>query len=115
MGNPPRVLALMNPPMGSWRVTDVEWRQIGYLVHLTKPFFQFTMALMKTRDVTIHSVFLVYRKLLAHIERSNRRLKRKLTPWKKDRVTTRVACRPLSRGELLLRAEPAPRLAIANF
>jgi hypothetical protein len=26
------------------------------------------MALMKTRDVTIHSVFLVYRKLLEHIE-----------------------------------------------
>ncbi|KAK4948515.1 hypothetical protein LTR66_014114 [Elasticomyces elasticus] len=42
------------------------------------------MALMKTRDVTIHSVFLVYRKLLEHIERSNRRLKRKTTPWKKD-------------------------------
>ncbi|KAJ5877235.1 hypothetical protein N7455_000700 [Penicillium solitum] len=66
------------------KVTDVEWRQIDYLVHLTKPFFQFTMALMKTRDVTIHSVFLVYRKLLEHIERSNRRLKRKTTPWKKD-------------------------------
>lgn len=67
-----------------FKVTDVEWRQIDYLVHLTKPFFQFTMALMKTRDVTIHSVFLVYRKLLEHIERSNRKLKRKATPWKKD-------------------------------
>ncbi|KAJ5850716.1 hypothetical protein N7455_010572 [Penicillium solitum] len=42
------------------------------------------MALMKTRDITIHSVFLMYRKLLEHIERSNRRLKRKTTPWKKD-------------------------------
>ena len=42
------------------------------------------MALIKTRDVTIHSVFLVYRKLLEHIERSNRRLKRKTIPWKKD-------------------------------
>jgi hypothetical protein len=28
------------------------------------------MALMKTRDVTIYSVFLVYRKLLEHIESS---------------------------------------------
>jgi hypothetical protein len=26
------------------------------------------MALMKTKDVTIHSVFLVYRKLQEHIE-----------------------------------------------
>jgi hypothetical protein len=67
-----------------FKVTDVEWRQIDYLVHLTKPFFQFTMALMKTKDVTIHSVFLVYRKLLEHIERSNRTLKKKTTPWKKD-------------------------------
>jgi predicted Zn-dependent protease len=44
-----------------FRISDVEWRQIDYLLQLTKPFFQFMMALMKTRDVTIHSVFLVYR------------------------------------------------------
>ncbi|KAJ5152474.1 hypothetical protein N7492_009754 [Penicillium capsulatum] len=67
-----------------FKITDVEWRQIDYLVDLTKPFFQFTMALMKTKDVTIHSVFLVYRKLLEHIERSNQKLKKKTTPWKKD-------------------------------
>lgn len=67
-----------------FKITDVEWRQIDYLVHLTKPFFQFTMALMKTKDVTIHSVFLVYRKLLEHIERSNRKLRKKTIPWKKD-------------------------------
>lgn len=67
-----------------FNLSDIEWRQIEYLVHLTKPFFQFTMALMKTKDVTIHSVFLVYRKLLEHIERSNRKLKKKTTPWKKD-------------------------------
>jgi hypothetical protein len=42
------------------------------------------MALIKTKDVTIYSVFLVYRKLLEHIERSNRKLRRKTTPWKKD-------------------------------
>jgi hypothetical protein len=51
-----------------FKISEVEWRQIDYLLQLTKPFFQFTMALMKTRDVTIHSVFLVYRKLLEHIE-----------------------------------------------
>lgn len=67
-----------------FNLSNIEWRQIEYLVHLTKPFFQFTMALMKTKDVTIHSVFLVYRKLLEHIERSNRKLKKKTTPWKKD-------------------------------
>jgi hypothetical protein len=41
------------------------------------------MALMKTRDVTIHSVFLVYRKLLEHIESSTQSLSRKTTPWKR--------------------------------
>lgn len=67
-----------------FKITDIEWRQIDYLVHLTRPFFKFTMALMKTKDVTIHSVFLVYRKFLEHIERSNRKLRKKTTPWKKD-------------------------------
>jgi hypothetical protein len=67
-----------------FKVTDTEWRQIDYLVNITRPFFKFTMALMKTKDVTIHSVFLVYRKLLEHIERSNRKLRKKTTPWKKD-------------------------------
>ncbi|KZN87744.1 Zinc finger BED domain-containing protein DAYSLEEPER [Penicillium chrysogenum] len=76
-----------------FKVTDVEWRQIDYLVHLTKPFFRFTMALMKTKDVTIHSVFLVYRKLLEHIERSNRKLRKKTTPWKKDMYTALLAAR----------------------
>jgi hypothetical protein len=51
------------------------------------------MALIKTKDVTIHSVFLVYRKLLEHIERSNRKLKKKTTPWKKDMYTALLAAR----------------------
>jgi hypothetical protein len=41
------------------------------------------MALMKIRDVTIHSVFLIYRKLLEHIESSTQSLSRKTTPWKR--------------------------------
>ncbi|KAJ5244978.1 hypothetical protein N7489_005074, partial [Penicillium chrysogenum] len=76
-----------------FKVTDVEWRRIDYLAHLTKPFFRFTMALMRTKSVTIHSVFLVYRKLLEHIERSNQKLKKKTTPWKKDMYTALLAAR----------------------
>jgi hypothetical protein len=41
------------------------------------------MALMKTRDVTIYSVFLVYRKLLEHIESSTQSLSRKMMLWKR--------------------------------
>jgi hypothetical protein len=51
------------------------------------------MALMKTKDVTIHSVFLVYRKLLEHIKWSNRKLKKKATPWKKDMYGALLAAR----------------------
>jgi hypothetical protein len=63
-------------------ITNDGWQQIDYLLQLTKPFFQFTMALMKTKDMTIHSVFLVYRKLLEHIEWLNQCLRSKTTPWK---------------------------------
>jgi hypothetical protein len=41
------------------------------------------MALMKTRDVTIYSVFLVYRKLLEYIESSTQSLSRKMMLWKR--------------------------------
>jgi len=46
----------------------MEWRQIEYLVYLTKAFFQFTMDLMKIKDGTINRMFLVYRRQLEHIE-----------------------------------------------
>jgi hypothetical protein len=38
------------------------------------------MALIKIRDVTIYSVFLVYRKLLEYIKSSTQSLSRKTTP-----------------------------------
>lgn len=41
------------------------------------------MALVKTRDVSIYSVFLVYRKLLEHSEISTQSLSRKMTAWKR--------------------------------
>ncbi|KAJ5903876.1 hypothetical protein N7504_006259, partial [Penicillium tannophilum] len=63
-----------------FKITNIKWRQVDYLVYLTKLFFQFTMALMKTKDVIIYSVFLIYRKLLEYIERSNQKLKKKTTP-----------------------------------
>lgn len=49
---------------------------------LIKPFFQFTMALMKTKDMTIHSMFQVYRKLLEYTGRSNQSPREKMMPWK---------------------------------
>jgi hypothetical protein len=58
-------------------INSEEWRQIDYLLCLTKPFFDFTTVLSKTKDVTIHSVFGVYNKLFNHLEASIRQLRRK--------------------------------------
>jgi hypothetical protein len=64
------------------KLNQEEWRQIEYLLWITQPFFKFTTALSKTKDVTIHSVFSIYNKLFNHLEASIRQLQRKKVPWK---------------------------------
>ena len=59
------------------RIRSDEWRQITYLLHITKPFFVFTTALCKTKDITIYSVFNIYNALFQHIESSITKLKQK--------------------------------------
>jgi hypothetical protein len=60
-----------------------EWRQIEYLLWITQPFFTFTTALSRTKDVTVHLIFEIYNKLFDHLEISIRQLKRKRVPWKR--------------------------------
>lgn len=60
-----------------------EWRQIDYLLCITQPFFDFTLELSKTKDVTAHHVFRIYNKLFEHLEWSIRQLRSKKVPWKK--------------------------------
>ncbi|KAJ5316465.1 hypothetical protein N7476_006772 [Penicillium atrosanguineum] len=43
---------------------------VDYLLFITQPFFDFTVKLSKTRDVTTHYVFLIYNKLFEHLELS---------------------------------------------
>jgi len=59
-----------------------EWRQITYLLYITKPFFVFTTALCKTKDITIYSVFNIYNALFQHIESSITKLQRKKVRFK---------------------------------
>jgi hypothetical protein len=59
------------------KMTSDEWRQIDYLLCITQPFFKFTTALSKTKDITIHSVFRIYNQLFSHLEGSIRQLRRK--------------------------------------
>jgi hypothetical protein len=47
-----------------------EWRQIDYLLCLIELFFEYTLALLKTRDVTAHLVFRIYNALFEHLEGS---------------------------------------------
>ena len=50
-----------------------------FLLFITQPFFDFTVELSKTRDATIHHVFLIYNKLFEHLELSITQLTRKKT------------------------------------
>ncbi|KAJ5264866.1 hypothetical protein N7505_007659 [Penicillium chrysogenum] len=45
-----------------------EWRQVEYLLLVTKPFFHYTKILSKTQDVTVHSVFSIYKELFSHLD-----------------------------------------------
>lgn len=70
-----------------------QWRQIDYLLCLTKPFFDYTLALSKTRDVTSHLVFQIYNLLFEHLERSIKQLKRKRVAWKQQMLSSLEASR----------------------
>jgi hypothetical protein len=59
------------------KLNSEEWRQIDYLLCLTKPFFKYTTSLSKTKDVTIHWVFKLYNELFRHLEASITQLRRK--------------------------------------
>lgn len=66
------------------QITLDEWHQVDYLLCITQPFFQFTTALLKTKDVTIHTVFSIYNRLFDHLERSIQQLKHKKIGWKQQ-------------------------------
>jgi hypothetical protein len=69
-------------------LNDDQWRQIDYLLCLTKPFFDFTLALSKTREATSHLVFQIYNRLFEHLEKSKTQLQRKRVPWKQQMLTS---------------------------
>jgi hypothetical protein len=74
-------------------LNDEEWRQIDYLLCITEPFFDYTLALSKTRDVTAHLVFRIYNALFEHLEKSMNQLRRKRVSWKKQMLNSLEAGR----------------------
>ena len=71
-----------------FELDDEQWRQIDYLIYLTKPFFDFTLALSKTREATSFLVFRIYNQLFEHLEKCKSQLQRKRVPWKQQMLTS---------------------------
>ncbi|KAJ5249580.1 hypothetical protein N7524_011896 [Penicillium chrysogenum] len=93
-----RLQSSFNRFCSEYRLTDLMlyregWRQIGYLLWITQPFFKFTTALSKTKDVTIHLVFKIYNNLFEHLDGSIAQLQRKKVPWKQNMLTAPKAAR----------------------
>ncbi|KAG0156602.1 hypothetical protein PDIDSM_3783 [Penicillium digitatum] len=66
-----------------FKLDQEEWRQVEYLLLLTKPFFDFTMMLSKTKDITAHNIYSIYNKLFSHLDAAEAKLKNKGVIWKK--------------------------------
>ncbi|KAG0154680.1 hypothetical protein PDIDSM_248 [Penicillium digitatum] len=66
-----------------FKLDQEEWRQVEYLLLLTKPFFDFTLMLSKTKDITAHNIYSIYNKLFSHLDAAEAKLKNKGVIWKK--------------------------------
>src|SRR5438552_9396689 len=64
------------------KLSDMEWRQIEYLIQITYAYRQFGDAISKSRGVTIHNVFTIYDRLFNYLEDTTTKLQCKHTPWK---------------------------------
>lgn len=64
------------------RVWNTEWRKVEYLVQLTTPFVHFTMALLASKDATVHKAYFLFKTLMVHIDKSIQVLGGKSAPWK---------------------------------
>lgn len=67
-----------------FKLNNDEWRQAEYLLLITKPFFDFTNVLSKTRDCTVHHIFSIYNRLFTHLEEAEKKLRNKRVYWKKS-------------------------------
>jgi len=74
-------------------LTDIEWKQVEYLIELSLPYCQLGNAIAKTKSVTIHNVFPVYDRLFIHLSESIAWLQRKQEPWKRSIVRGLIAAK----------------------
>jgi hypothetical protein len=64
-------------------LTELEWKQIGYLIDIVRPFNFFTTSVGKTKGVTLPYGLAIYDELYERLTESRRRLKAKVQsyPW----------------------------------
>jgi hypothetical protein len=61
-------------PAYPFKIRTIEWKQIGYLIDLLRPFCFFTQTIGKTRSVTIPYVLSIYDELYERLFESRRKL-----------------------------------------
>ncbi|KAG0154709.1 hypothetical protein PDIDSM_277 [Penicillium digitatum] len=98
-----------------FKLDQEEWRQVEYLLLLTKPFFDFTLMLSKTKDITAHNIYSIYNKLFSHLDAAEAKLKNKGVIWKKRMLwALQTAKKKLSNNNLLSIKE-APVLSSTDW
>lgn len=63
------------------RLSDIEWRQVEYVVALLYPFYRCTQAVSRTKGPGIHKVWRVYNSLFEHLEKRLEEAEKE-TGWK---------------------------------
>jgi hypothetical protein len=64
-------------PAKPFTLSELEWKQIGYLIDLVRPFQFFTTTVGKTKSVTLPYALAIYDELFERLNESRRRLKAK--------------------------------------
>lgn len=81
---------LMNdaPKIQLLRVSEIEWKQVKYVICLLRPFMKWTKAISTTKGASIHISFLAYNALFDHLGDREEEAKEE-TEWK---TTLEQAC-----------------------
>ena len=72
-------------PAASLELSPIEWKQLGYLIDIIRPFNFFTTTVGKTKSVTLPYTLQIYDELFERLTESRRRLTAKQSgqPWVK--------------------------------
>lgn len=68
-------------PARFFALSEIEWKQIGYLIDLVRPFNFFTTTIGKTKGITLPYVLRIYDELFERLDESRRRLKAKIRQY----------------------------------